>query len=86
MIAISKIRVPDYARWASLYEAGAASRRAFGLKTLAYGQHCAAKGVVSIVLEVENETQARKLLEDPTLRKNLENQGVEQLDLVFLDT
>jgi hypothetical protein len=84
-VVISKVRVPDYAQWAARFEAGAESRRSFGLKTLAYGQDRAAEGVVFIILEVQSDALARKLLDNPTLLKNVEEQGVERLDLVFLD-
>ena len=38
------------------------------------------------ILEVQNEEHARMLLDHPTLRKNVEEEGVEQLELAALDS
>jgi hypothetical protein len=85
-IVVSKIRVPDCARWAAQFEAGADSRRSFGVKALAFGQDRAAKGTVYIILKVRSEEHARKLQEHPTFRNNVEEQDVVQLELVVLDS
>lgn len=77
--AISKLRVPDYARWAAQYDAGASSRTAFGVETLAYGQDIADPGIAITVIRVENEATLRQLFDHPVLKKNLETEGIESL-------
>lgn len=83
-VVISKLKVKDYAAWAEQFRAGAESRKGFGVKALSYGQDRSAPGVAFVILEAESEAHAQRLFEHPVLRKNLEEQGVETLDLIFL--
>ena len=82
---ISKLRVPDYCRWAAQFEAGAKSREDFGVEVLAYGHDKSDHHVAIVILRVESESKGRILLENPILQKNLKDEGIIQIEIITLE-
>ena len=82
---ISKLRVPDYARWAGQFQAGAKSREDFGVEVLAYGHDESDHHVAIVILRVESESKGRLLLENPILQKNLKDEGITQLEITIIE-
>lgn len=82
---ISKLRVPDYGRWAGQFQAGAKSREDFGVEVLAYGHDKSDHHIAIVILRVESEAKGRFLLENPTLQKNLKDEGITQLEITIIE-
>jgi len=85
MTVISKLRVPDYERWAEQFVAGAKSREAFGVEVLSYGRDVSDHNIAIVILRVESEAKGRQLLENPILQKNLEDEGIKQLEITLIE-
>jgi hypothetical protein len=82
---ISKLRVPDYERWAEQFEAGAKSREDFGVEILSYGHDASDHNIAIVILRVESEAKGRQLLENPILQKNLQDEGIKQLEITLIE-
>jgi hypothetical protein len=81
---ISRLRVPDYKRWADQFEAGAKSRNDFGIEVLAYGYDTSDDSIAIVVLRLESEEKGMLLLKNPVLQSNLEKEGIQQIDLTVV--
>lgn len=81
---ISKLRVPDYERWARQFEAGGKSREDFGVEVLAYGHDNSDHHVAIVILQVDSEENGKLLLQNPILQKNLKDEGIEQIDITII--
>ncbi len=82
---ISKLRVPDYERWAEQFEAGAKSREDFGVEVLSYGHDASDHNIAIVILRVESEAKGKQLLENPILQKNLKDEGIKQLEVTLIE-
>ena len=82
---ISKLRVPDYERWANQFEVGTKSREDFGIEVLSYGHDASDRDVAIVILRVESEAKGRQLLENPILQKNLQDEGIKQLEITLIE-
>ena len=81
---ITKMYVPDYERWAQQFEAGAESRKAFGIVILAHG-HDASDANIAIVIAQMEADKVREINENPILQENLRKEGIKQLELTVIE-
>jgi hypothetical protein len=71
-IAISKLRVPDFDRWAVQFGAGAESRETLGIKVLSFGHDASDRNIAVTIIQMDNLEKLKAVFANPTLRSNVE--------------
>jgi hypothetical protein len=82
---ISKMQVPDYSRWAEQFKAGTESRKAFAVDVLSYGRDTSDPNLAIVIARVESEEKGRAMMKNPVLQKNLEDEGIRQIEVLFIE-
>jgi hypothetical protein len=82
---ISKMRVPDYGKWAEQFESGAKSREAFGVNVLCYGHDVSDKNIAIVIVQVESAARFEEMIANPVLQSNLKKEGIEQLEVIVVE-
>jgi hypothetical protein len=83
-IAISKLRVPDYDRWAAQFEAGADSRERLGVKVLSFGYDASDRNIAVTIVQMESLAKLKELFANPTLQSNLEKEEIKLLEVTLV--
>jgi hypothetical protein len=84
-VAISKLRVPDYDRWAAQFEAGATSREMLGVKVLSFGHDASDRNIAVTIIRMESLEKLQALFANPTLQSNVEKEGIDVLDVTIVE-